>query len=415
MDRDLSSKHMQRQKLKMSLKIGSVVIVIIFSLVAFRAILKPTIKRSMMRTAIAETGSIEASITASGIVVPEFEQVITSPIQSKIIRVDRTAGEHIKKGESLLQLDQEFVRLAYDKLKDEHELKKNKETQLRLNLERRLIDLQAEFDIKILKIKSLEEKVELQKRIFEIGAGTEEALNEAKLNLEIARRERDQMQGKIANQEESLHADLKELNLQIKIQGKNMSKLNRQLELAEARADRDGVITWINEDIGAAVNPGDVIARIADLGSFKVEATISDIHAAKLIVGNPVKVRFNNVDLSGKISSIRPTIQNGIITFIVHLDDKTNELLRSNLRVDISVITAFKDNVVRAENGPFVNGSGQQDIFVIEGDLAIRKTVIIGATNFDYVEIQNNVNPGNEIIINDMEDYIHLKHIEIKN
>ena len=119
--------------------------------------------------------------------------------------------------------------------------------------------------------------------------------------------------------------------------------------------------------------------------------------------------------MRGTITSIRPTIENGIITFIVELNKKSNEALRSNLRVDVFVVTSFKDNVIRVANGPFVNGSGVQDIFVVEGDKAVRRTVTIGATNFDFVEIENDVEVGEEVIISNMEDYIHTDEVDIKN
>jgi len=52
------------------------------------------------------------------------------------------------------------------------------------------------------------------------------------------------------------------------------------LQLAMMHADRDGVVTSIVEDAGAMIHKGDVVARIADLSSYRVDATISDIHAA---------------------------------------------------------------------------------------------------------------------------------------
>jgi HlyD family secretion protein len=127
-----------------------------------------------------------------------------------------------------------------------------------------------------------------------------------------------------------------------------------------------------------------------------------------------VKIRINETNLTGIISSIKPTIENGIINFIVELDDKTNELLRSNLRVDVFVITSSKTDVVRVENGPFINGSGRQDIFVIDDDTAYRRTVIIGDTNFDWAEIESGLEPGEKVIITNMEDHLHQTEVRIK-
>ena len=74
---------------------------------------------------------------------------------------------------------------------------------------------------------------------------------------------------------------------------------------------------------------GDVIARIADLRTFRVDATVSDVHAKNLATGMPVMLRVNEEDtLEGAVSTILPKIENGIMTFRVTLADKSHKLLR---------------------------------------------------------------------------------------
>jgi HlyD family secretion protein len=415
MDRQLPDSVIRRRKLKILLLIIVGLVLVGLALGGFRRIIKPTIKRSRIMTAIAEIGTIEDALISSGIVVPEFEQVITSPIQSKIDSVFIRAGEIVTQGQSIVKLDDEFIQMKFNKLADEHQLKINRKKQHSIEMERELLDLNARYDILELRTQYSKSKYEMEKQLMELGAGTKEALELAELNHSIVSRELDQLRQQIKNKKESLKADLKEHDLQIRISDESLNELRRQMELAKVRAGREGVVTWVNENIGSAVNPGEEVARVADLSSFKVEATISDIHAAKLVVGALVKVRITDFDLTGNISGIRPTIKNGVVTFLIELDDKRNPSLRSNLRVDVFVIMAAKDNVVRVENGPFISGSGFQDIFVITGHRAIRKTVTVGATNFDYVELTDQINPGDEIIISDMERYIHYHTIDVKD
>ena len=414
MDKELSKEHIRKVKIKKTVKYLVILVAFVMIFIIFKKIINPSIQRSRIQTAIAEVGAIEGTITASGIVVPEFEQVLTSPFTSSIDSVYHKAGDKIELGEPILKLNNEFTLIDYKKLQDEYKLKINRKNQLSLNMERMLIDLQAEYEIMHLRIEALEAQVKAQEHIYEFGGGAKVNLDQAILNLKIARLEQIQQGKKITNQEKSLVADLKELDLNITIHENNILELEKRLELAEAKSVRNGVITWVKDNIGENVNQGEIIARIADLEKFKVESKISDIHAPKLIVGNPVKVRINDIDLLGLISNIKPTIENGIINFIVELDDKTNEHLRSNLRVDVFVITSSKNDIIRVENGPFINGSGRQDIFVVSGDDAYLRTVVIGETNFDWVEVEKGLEPGEEVIITNMEDHIHQTKVKIK-
>jgi HlyD family secretion protein len=67
--------------------------------------LSPSVERSRIQTARVERGSIEGAIEASGTVVPEFDAVITSPIDAQVVRILKRIGDSVVKGESLVILD----------------------------------------------------------------------------------------------------------------------------------------------------------------------------------------------------------------------------------------------------------------------------------------------------------------------
>jgi HlyD family secretion protein len=89
-------------------------------------------------------------------------------------------------------------------------------------------------------------------------------------------------------------------------------------------------------------------------------------------------------------------------------------MLRPNLRVEVFVITSTLDDVIRVRNGPFFNASADQKVFIVKNNKALRVDAEFGASNFDYVQIVSGVNAGDEVIISNMEDYYHMKEIEIK-
>ncbi len=85
------------------------------------------------------------------------------------------------------------------------------------------------------------------------------------------------------------------------------------------------------------------------------------------------------------------------------------------MKVDVYLVTASKTNVLRVANGPAFKGPSAQDIFVMENGKAIRRVVHTGMTNFDYVEIKDNVKEGDVIITTDMSEYKNSKEIIINN
>ena len=414
MDRALPIEVVRKSRIKKLSGVTAVVLFVSVGFFALRAVISPTLQRDKIRAAIAERGSIEATVTASGVVVPEFEQVIISPVSSIIEKTFKKSGDSVKSGEPVLQLNKDVLQMSYKQLQDEWALKKNKKQQLKFDLERKQIDLQASHEIKKLQTQFVQSRYDRVKYLHDIGGANQEEFDRASLNLEIARRELEQVARQLENQKVSVTAELQGLDLEILIQENKIHEIRRDLELADARAGRAGVLTWVNDNLGSQVSPGDELARVTDLGSFKVEAGISDIHADKLKVGGAVRVRIGEKILAGQINSIRPAVQNGIMTFIVELEKRADRSLRPSLRTDVFVVTSYTDDVVRVKNGPFYTGLVDQEVFIIKGDRAVRKIVNIGAANFDYVEIQGDIAPGDEVIISDMRDYRHMKEIDIE-
>ena len=367
-------------------------------------------------TAFAETGNIEASVTASGTVLPEFEEIKTSPVQSRIIGIYHNTGDKVQYGDSILLLDKKELTSAYEKLYDELNIRKNNINQRRLQLEKNLIDMRTNYEIKKLQAENMATQLEEEKYLDEIGGGTKERIEKAELGLKIARLELEQIRQNIENQEKSMEADIRGLNYEINIQEKNVFELEDKLRLSTIMADKEGVVTWINAQIGKTVNQGDELVKIADLKSYGVTGNISDMHAEKLNIGRQVIVRLNEeTKIKGEIVSISPAVTSNIIEFKIKLNKKAHPSLRPNLKVDVYVITAFKENTVCIKNGAFYKGSTKQDVFVKQDNKLVKREVVFGESNFDLVEITKGITEGEEVVVSDISDYERHQEISIKN
>ncbi len=84
MDREIDQGFRRKQFAKRGLFLLVIVSVIAAGFIYAPRLMKPTINRSRIRTARVDSGLIEATISASGVVVPEFEQVISSPINARV-------------------------------------------------------------------------------------------------------------------------------------------------------------------------------------------------------------------------------------------------------------------------------------------------------------------------------------------
>lgn len=414
MDRELSATAKQANRRKRIWQLSIAAGLVLAAIFGFRSLLTPGISRSELRTAVVERGQVVATLTASGVVVPEHEQAITSPIQARIEQVVRSVGQQVQPGDQVLLLDRSFTQLAYDKLKDEQQLNQHKSVQMRLQLDKKLNSLESQLAIKRMNVKSLQAQLEDERYLLKIGGGTQEQVKQAELKLTIAQQELAQLEQDIESERKLLKADEQELQYTLAMNGRSLEELERKMQQAEVRATRPGVVTWLKDEIGSNVNAGEVIARLADLSSFRVQASISDAFADQLHVGGEAVARINNTDLKGSIVAIEPAVKNGTITFYVALNESSHQLLRPSLRVDLFVTTASKNDALRVKNGPYFNSGSPDKVFVLREDELVQVQARSGMSNADFVELENGVQPGDVVVISDMKDYEHVQKVRIR-
>jgi HlyD family secretion protein len=414
MDRELDQ-NFRRKRLAQRSLIAFVVVALSSGLfVWLPGWLKPSISRSRIRTARVDSGPLEATITASGTVVPEFEQVLSSPVNARVLKILKRPGAVLAQGEPILQLDLNESRLALEKLEQQLALKQNEQTKTQLDLGNTLNDLQSRLEIKQLEYKATQATTARNRVLNKEGLLAEERLREIELAEEKARFEVKQLEEAKRNAQQSTQTQLARLALERKTLEQERAEAQRQLELATTKADRAGVLTWVVNEEGATIQKGAVLARIADLRSFRVEATVTDLHANRLAAGQSVIVKINERELAGNVARINPSVTNGTIPLVIQLQDKASELLRANLRVDVLIATERKDRVLRIRKGPFANGANSSEVFVIRGDVAVKTSVRLGLASFDHYEVVQGLLEGDEVIISEMTDYLHAKEVKLK-
>jgi HlyD family secretion protein len=415
MDTVIEQEVAARKKKSAIIIVTVVIAVLAIAVWLLRTSLKSTIKKTEITTAVVEKGSVENTLNATGEVLPEFEEILTSPINASIKKVLMDAGNKVKAGQSILTLDKSATQTEFERLNFQLQSKRNEISKLKLDLNKSFFDIRSNNDIKQLRISNLADAVENAKRLFKAGGGTREGIEQAELNLKVAQLEKKQLENEIKSKQQTMQIEIKEAEIALAIQENDLHELQRKLNLANIIATRTGVVTWINKNIGATVREGESLARIADLGSFKVNGSISDNYMDQLHNGMPVIIRINDAQMKGHVANVYPSIQNSIVTFDVQLDERNNKLLRPNMKVDVFLVTDLQNNTMRVANGPTFKGPSAQDVFVINGNKAKKRAVHIGLTNFDFVEIKDGLKPGDVVITSDMSEYKNSSELTIKN
>ncbi|MCP4664183.1 MAG: HlyD family efflux transporter periplasmic adaptor subunit [bacterium] len=412
MDRELPATVRRRHRLKQLLRLVVGAAAALGLLVWLTGMLKPTLKRARIRTATVERGALEAVITAAGTVQPANEQAISSPIETRILRVLHQPGAVLEAGEPILELD--TTQAALDLKRIEEKIQQTEQRRRELELDTTLNDLRSRREIQQLDVEQLDYQLQQTRQLFEQGLAAELALRRIETQVKKARIEVRNLEESLRGAAQAQQAQLEGIASELRTLERDRREAERRLERASPSAERAGVLTWVADEEGATVRAGEVIARLAELDRFRVEATVSDVHANRLAPGQPVRVPLDGEELRGSIDRILPAIDQGVVRFWVALEEPGDDLLHANLRVDVLVVTERRGEVLKIRKGPFVNGTGPQEVFVVRGKAAERRSVRLGLSGYDHYEVLDGLALGEEVVVSEVERYLHLEEIDIR-
>ncbi len=395
MDREIPKEVRDKERKKKFIKYGAIGVAAVVCIAVLISFMRSSVNRKDLVFSEVDNGTIEVSVSASGKVVPAFEEIINSPINTRIVEVYRKGGDSVDVGTPILKLDLQSTETEYKKLLDEEQMKRYQLEQLKVNNNTYLSDLSMQVKISAMKLNRMEVELRNERYLDSLGSGTTDKVRQAELNFNTGKLELEQLRQQYANESKVKEADLKVKELEFNIFSKSLAEMKRTLDDAQIRSPRKAILTYINNQVGAQVAEGSQVAIMA--------------------AGGRAIVKIGNEKLEGTVSSVTPLSKNGVISFIVQLNEDNNKRLRSGLKTDVYVMNAVKEGVLRLANASYYVGRGEYELFVQDSkDEIVKRKVQLGDSNFEYVEVVSGLKPGDKVVVSDMSSYKNKNKLKLK-
>lgn len=415
MDREIPKEVRNKERNKKIIRFSAIGIVGIIGISVLISLLRTGVQKKDLVFSTVDKGTIEVSVSASGKVVPAFEEIINSPINTRIVEVYRKGGDSVDVGTPILKLDLQSTETDYKKLLDEEEMKRYKLDQAKVNSQTKLSDMAMQIKVSEMKLARMKVELRNEQYLDSLGAGTTDKVRQAELSYNTSRLELEQLKQQYANEKQIAAADLKVLELDLNMFRKGLAEMKRTLDDAQIRSPRKAILTYINNQIGAQIPQGGQVVIISDLSHFKVDGEIADTYGDRVAAGGKAIVKIGSEKLEGIVSSVTPLSKNGVISFSVQLKEDNNKRLRSGLKTDVYVMNAVKEDVLRIANASYYVGRGEYDLFVMTSDDEIvKRKVQLGDSNFEFVEVVSGLNPGDKVVVSDMTNYKNKNKLKVK-
>ncbi len=349
-------------------------------------------------------GSIRSVVSTNGKVEPVQNFEAHAPIATTVKRVLVKEGDHVRKGQLLLELDDADIRSQAARAQAQMRTAqaglaatKNSGTQEEvITLNTQLIKARAARDV-------AQKNLEAYRRLQQQGAASPGEVRQAEQTL--------------ASAEADLH--LLEQKQKDRYSPPEVARTESQVAEAQAayddavdalskssvRAPFDGTVYSLPVKQGAFVQTGDLLLQQADLSKVIVRAFVDEPDIGRLQIGQRVEATWDAVPgrtWTGTVSSVPSTVKprgNRNVGETTCLIDNEDHRLLPNINLGVTIVAAEHDNVLTLQRDAMHIDDSVPYVFKIADGHIKRQNIQFSLQNLTRVEITSGLSEGDEVAL----------------
>jgi HlyD family secretion protein len=355
-----------------------------------------------IRTTTVERGPIRSLISTNGKVEPIHNFEAHAPVATTVKRVLVKEGDHVRKGQLLLQLDDADLRSQAARAQAQMKAAQSNQADLKnsgtqeevLTLDSELIKARNARD-------AAQRNLDALRRLQQQGAASAGEVKQAEDTLQRAQADTTLLEQKRKDRYSQPEA------AKIQAQGAEAQAAYEAaedaLEKSSVRAPFGGIVYALPVKQGAYVQTGDLLLQAGDLSQMLVRAFVDEPDIGRLAAGQKVEVTWDALPArtwSGAVISVPSTVKLrgsrnvGEVTCTV---DNHDMRLLPNVNVGVIVITAEHSGVLTLLREAVRMDDTKPYVYqVVDGELK-RREVEVSLQNLTRVEITAGL-PENSVV-----------------
>ena len=323
-------------------------------------------------------------------------------------------GSMVKKGDSILRLENQHVMLDYVNRETEIYRLINELENTKLALKQSHFETEktlADLDRQIEQSKDLYDR---NKQLVDERIVSRQEFNKNKYEFEGLQKQRD-IQAKYQQfQEENARVQIQQLSGTISRTQRNLQLMKENLNNLVLRAPADGQLSSIDVEVGSSIVEGQNLGQIDDLDGFKMRATVDEHYVSRVFAGLQATFEFNGNNYELTVTKVYPEIKDGSFAVDLNFGKKIPEGVRRGQSSPIRLELGKSESATLLPSGGFFSDTGGNWVYVVDntGRRAVKRKVTLGRKNPMYFEVIEGLQPGEMVITSSYETFGNKEVLE---
>jgi HlyD family secretion protein len=407
---DIPRPSQAKAKLKKRIILGSIIALALIGITVVLAQLKPaapTVERNLVWIAEVKRGQMLRQVRGLGTLVPEEITWIAARTQGRVDKIVLRPGASVAPDSVILILTNPDVVSASADADSQLRAAEAQLINLRVQIESDVLASEAAAATAKANYEEAKLRAEVNDELFKDGLVSPLDVKLAKVTAEQADTRNTIEQKRYAFTKDSVAPRLAVQEAEVE-RLRSVAKLRHdELDALTVRAGMNGILQILPVEVGAQVQPGTNLARVADPRRLKAEIRIAETQARDIEIGQVAQIDTRNGVVAGKVGRIDPSVQNGTVTVDVFITDELPRGARPDLSVDGTIELERLDDVIYVGRPAFGQERTTVGIYKLDesGTYANRTQVQLGRSSVNTIEVIAGLQPGDRVILSDMSQW----------
>jgi HlyD family secretion protein len=354
-----------------------------------------------LRLATVSRGDFVRDVAVRGRVVAAIKPTVYAPADGTVT-LSVQAGDTVAAGAVLAAVDSPELTSELDQERATLERLSAELTRQGIEKKQQELTNQQAIDMARVAIRAADRELRRAEASWSERIISLQDYEKAKDDLARAELEYEHARQKAALESESLAFELQTRELERDRQRMQVVELERRVAELSVVSPVSGMVGALAVDQKAAVTENQPLLTVVDLSAYEIEIQVPQEYGDDLALGMPAEITVAGAALPGTITAISPEVRENQVTGRVRFDEASPPGLRQNQRVSARVLFEARSDALTVRRGPFVDSGGGRVAYVVEGEIARRQPIRIGAASIGEVEILEGLEPGQTIVISDL-------------
>jgi HlyD family secretion protein len=206
--------------------------------------------------------------------------------------------------------------------------------------------------------------------------------------------------------DERLSFELRASEFEVNAQELMVEDLRRQVYDLSIKSPVDGIVGDLLVDQKGAVSRDTPVMAVVDLTRYEIDVMIPESYADDLAIGMAAEITSGGQRYEGQLVAVSPEVVNNQVASRVRFVGEGPTGLRQNQRLTTRILLAEHANVLMVQRGQFLDSGGGRLAYVVSEDrVAERRRIETGARSLGAVEIVAGLEPGDTIVISNLDPF----------